>query len=333
MVARRDIVVLGASAGGVEVLSQVLADAASADVAFAVVVHMAADARTALPAILARSTGLECRLAEDDDALAPGRVLIAPPDRHLVVERGHVCVVNAPRENRARPAIDPLFRTAAIAYGPRVIAVGLSGVLDDGTAGAAAVRRRGGLVVVQDPDDALFADIPRNIIDHVGADHVAPSSAIGALVARLSAEEVEDHMPMGEDDDPAVAGQEELLRKAQNGTITHFTCPECSGTLWEVDEDGILRYRCRVGHVYSLEALRVAQGESVESALWIAMRSLEEQAGLIRRAAERSRGFKTPKIAARHDVRAEEVEGQARVIRGLLDQLSDLREQASSVGD
>jgi two-component system, chemotaxis family, protein-glutamate methylesterase/glutaminase len=331
--ARRDIVVLGASAGGVDVLAQVLADAADADAAFAVVVHMAANARTALPAILGRSTGLECRLAEDGDALTVGRVLIARPDRHLVVERDRVAVVNAPRENRARPAIDPLFRTASLAYGPRVIAVALSGVLDDGTAGAAAVRRRGGLVVVQHPEDALFADIPRNIIEHVGADYVIPSGEIGALVGRLSTEEVEDEMPIGEDEDPAVAGQEELLRKAMGGAITHFTCPECSGTLWEVDEDGVLRYRCRVGHVYSLEALREAQGEGVESALWIAMRALEEQAGLIRRAAERSRGFKTPGIAARHELRAEELEEQAQVIRGLLDQLSGLRERTASVGD
>ena len=330
--ARRDIVVLGASAGGVEVLSQVLSDAAGADAAFVVVVHMAANARTALPEILHRSTGLECRLADDGDLLECGQVLIAPPNRHLVVGRGSVAVVNAPRENRARPAIDPLFRTASIAYGPRVIAVALSGVLDDGTAGAAAVRRRGGVVVVQDPSDALFADIPRNIIEHVGADHVLPSAEIGGLVTRLSAEEVEDHMAFDEDEDPAVAEQGELLRKAQAGEITAFTCPECSGTLWEVDEDGILRYRCRVGHVYSIEALRAAQSEGVEAALWMAMRALEEQAGLIRRTAERSRGLNAPSAAVRHDLRAEEVEQRAKVIRELLDQLSGLRERAASAG-
>jgi two-component system chemotaxis response regulator CheB len=330
--ARRDIVVLGASAGGVDVLARVLADAAGADAAFAVVVHMASNARTALPEILHRATGLECRLAEDGDALAAGRVLIAPPDRHLVLRRDRVDVVNAPRENRARPAIDPLYRTAALAYGPRLIAVALSGVLDDGTAGAAAVRRRGGVVVAQDPDDALFADIPRNIIERVGADHVTPSDQIGALVTRLSTEEVADYMAMGEDEDPSVAGREELLRKAQNGQITHFTCPECSGTLWEVDEDGIFRYRCRAGHVYSLDALREAQGESVEAALWIAMRALEEQAALSRRVAERSRNLNTPRVA-RHDLRAEEIEEQAHVIRGLLDQLAGVRERAALAGD
>jgi two-component system chemotaxis response regulator CheB len=214
-----------------------------------------------------------------------------------------------------------------------VIAVALSGVLDDGTAGAAAVRRRGGVVVVQDPDDALFADIPRNIIEHVGADHVAPCSEIGRLIARLSTEEVEDSMPFGEDEDPAMAGQHELLQKAADGHITQFTCPECSGTLWEVDEDGIPRFRCRVGHVYSLEALQEAQGESVETALWIAMRALEEQAGLIRRAAERTRGHHAPTIAARHDQRADEVDRQVAVIRDLLDRLSGLRERAASAGD
>lgn len=331
--ARRDIVVLGASAGGVDVLSQVLADAAGADAAFAVVVHMAANARTALPDIVHRATGLDCRLAGDGDPLKPGRVLIAPPDRHLVVMRGSVAVVNAPRENRARPAIDPLFRTAALAYGPRVVAIALSGVLDDGTAGAAAVRRRGGVVVVQDPDDALFGDIPRNIIEHVGADHVLPSAEIGELVTRLSAEEVEDRMAFGEDEEPALARQDELLRKARSGKIIEFTCPECSGTLREVDEDGVPRYRCRVGHVYSPEALRAAQSDSVETALWVAMRALEEQAGIIRRSAERSRGHRAPSAAARYDLRAEEVEQRAHVIRDLLDQLSGLRESAGSAGN
>jgi two-component system chemotaxis response regulator CheB len=209
----------------------VLADADSADAVFVVVVHMAADARTVLPHIVTRATGLPAHLAEDGEELVPGTVLIAPPNRHTLVCRGSVAVVNAARENRARPAIDPLFRSAAAAYGPRVIAVALSGVLDDGTAGASAVRRNGGLVVVQSPEDALFADIPRNIIEHVGADHVLPSAEIGGLLRTLTEEDVEDQMAGDEITDPALADQNALLKQVERGSITHFTCPECSGTL------------------------------------------------------------------------------------------------------
>lgn len=259
--ARRDVVVLGASAGGIEVMARILADAAAADAAFVVVVHMGANARTALPHILARATGLDCRLAVDGDRLEHGRVLVAPPDRQVNVSRGFVRVVIAPSENRSRPAIDPVFRTAAAAYGPRVVAVALSGVLDDGTAGAAAVRRRGGIVVVQDPADALFADIPRNIIDHVGADHVLPAAEIGALLTRLTAEEVPDAVPEEHEDAPP-ADQDRPLDQAHGGEVTHFTCPECSGPLWAVVEDGILRFRCRVGHMYSPDALRADEIEA-----------------------------------------------------------------------
>ena len=324
--AKRDIVVVGASAGGIEAITRVLGGARSAEAAFVVVVHLAAHARTVLPEIVTRATGLPAHLAGDGEALVPGTVLIAPPGRHTLVCRGTVAVVNGPRENRARPAIDPLFRSAAAAYGPRVIAVALSGVLDDGTAGASAVRRNGGLVVVQSPDDALFADIPLNIIEHVGADHVLSSDDIGPLLLTLSEEEVEDQMAADEIPDPALADQDALLRQAERGAITHFTCPECSGTLWEVDEHGVPRYRCRVGHVYSPEALRAAQADGVETALWVAMRALEEQAGLTRRTADRSRALNTPSVASRFDQRAEEIQARIHVIRELLDQLAAIRE-------
>jgi two-component system chemotaxis response regulator CheB len=324
--ARRDIIVLGASAGGIEALTRVLHDADGADAAFVVVVHMAADARTVLPHIVTRSTGLPSRLAQDGEELEPGVVLIAPPGRHTLVCRGTVAVVNAPRENRARPAIDPLFRSAAAAYGPRVLAVALSGVLDDGTAGASAVRRNGGLVIVQSPDDALFADIPRNIIEHVGADHVLASAEIGNLLRTLTEEEVEDSMAADDVTDPALADQRTLLEQAQRGRITHFTCPECSGTLWEVDEHGVFRYRCRVGHVYSPEALRAAQADGVETALWVAMRALEEQAALTRRTAERSRSLNTPKSAALLEQRAEEIDARIHVLREVIDELTAIRD-------
>jgi two-component system chemotaxis response regulator CheB len=244
---------------------------------------------------------------------------------------GTVGTVVGPRENRARPAIDPLFRSAAAVCGPRVVAVVVSGVLDDGTAGARAVRDAGGTIVVQDPGEAVFAGMPRSVIDHVGADHVLPSAEIGPLLRALTREEVAEAMeeirPYG---DPSELEPQELQRLARAGTVSHFTCPECSGTLWEVDEQGLLQYRCRVGHAYSLQTLHAAQAEQVEAAMWVAMRALEERASLLRRTAEQSerRGSTRPAESLR--ARATEVDQRVDTLRHVLEQLGPVALPESS---
>jgi two-component system, chemotaxis family, protein-glutamate methylesterase/glutaminase len=186
-VAEGHIIIVGGSAGGVDALSslvQGLPDDLQAPVL--VVIHISPSGRGLLPEVLQRHTALRVAFAIDGEAIVAGRIYVAPPDQHLLVEDGRVCLTRAPRENHSRPAIDPLFRSAARVYGPRVIAVVLSGRLDDGTAGLRAVKECGGTTVVQDPDDATHPDMPRNALEQTLADHVAPCAQLGALLARLT---------------------------------------------------------------------------------------------------------------------------------------------------
>ena len=191
--AGHDIIVVGASAGGVEAL-QTLVRGLPADVpaAMFVVLHMSADAPSMLPQILNRAGPLPVAAAVDNEPIAPGRVYVAVPDHHLLIERGRVCLVRGPKENRSRPAVDPLFRSAARAYGSRVIGVVLTGALDDGTSGLQAVKGRGGLAVVQDPAEALYTGMPRSAMEHVAVDYCMPLAEIPALLARLAVEPAPD---------------------------------------------------------------------------------------------------------------------------------------------
>ncbi|MFL5619661.1 MAG: chemotaxis protein CheB [Gemmatimonadaceae bacterium] len=297
-VASKDIIVVGGSAGGVEALKS-LVEGLPADLHAAVlaVIHIPPTSPGRLPEILQRRANVRVTWAIDDELLVPGHVYVAPPDRHLVVEDSHVRLTRAPRENHTRPAIDPLFRSAALTYGPRVIGVVLSGRLDDGTAGLWAVKERGGTTVVQDPGDAAQPDMPRNALEHTVADHVVPCAQLGPLLTRLVAERVQhSDAPVS----PALALEVKIAMEAnalRNGVMslgptTPYTCPDCHGVLVRVDQGGIPRFRCHTGHAYALDSLLAAITESVESALWNALRSVEESILLLREAAVRERGAK-----------------------------------------
>jgi two-component system chemotaxis response regulator CheB len=236
-------------------------------------------------------------------------------------------VVRGPRENLVRPAIDPLFRSAAVAYGPGVIAVVLSGVRDDGAGGATAVSRRGGTVIVQDPDDALFADMPLNAIARDHPDYVLPIERIAPTIAELAAGalslevEMRDHS----DDEMSLEASYSALeidaieREGAPGDLTPFSCPECGGALWEIREGDLPRYRCRVGHAYATDSVFEDQSDSVDRALWIALRALLERAALSERIAMRARkGNGSGAMAERYDRLADEAHAQAAVIRDVL---------------
>jgi two-component system, chemotaxis family, protein-glutamate methylesterase/glutaminase len=325
---RRNVVVMGASAGGVEALLGAL-DTQVLEAAVLIVLHLAGDSHTLLPEILSRRTGMQARLAIDGDPLEAGRIVVAPPDHHLVIDDGAVRLWRGPRENRSRPAIDPLFRSAAAAYGPRVVGVILSGVLDDGSAGLAAVRAEGGLAVIQDPDDAMFSQMPRSALSRAGADHIVPLADICALLRELTEEEV---TAMPDHDDPSAdpeASAAEVQTEATSGTLTGLTCPECGGALWEHVEGSAHSYRCRVGHAYAPESLRAAQVESVENALWAAMRALEEQAAMSRRSAERLTS--SSRFRARLLARADESMAQAEIVRSFIAGVPEAADNAPRV--
>ena len=284
-----DIVVVGASAGGVEALRAIVSRLPEdLPAAVFVVLHVPAIATSVLPAILERAGDLPSAHAEDGAEIERGRIYVAPPDHHLLIQPGFMRVNRGPKENGYRPAIDPMFRTAAATYGSRVVGVILSGVLDDGTAGLAAVKTHGGRALVQDPGDALYPMMPTSAIDAAEPDLVAPADELADLITSLTHERVP--AGMAPTDDPLLDDEQyiEIDRGAsdrpQPGSPSGFVCPDCGGALWESEEaSGLLRFRCRTGHGYSIETLAAEQTDTVESALWAALRALEERAAMARR--------------------------------------------------
>ncbi|MBA4157015.1 MAG: chemotaxis protein CheB [Gemmatimonadetes bacterium] len=234
---------------------------------------------SALPQILSRNGPLPARHPADGERIEPGQIYIAPPDHHLVVKRGHLSLARGPKENSAPPAVDPMFRTAARAYGPGVIGVVLTGTLDDGTAGLMLVKRLGGTAVVQEPTEALYAGMPGSAARNVDVDHVLPLAGIPSCLVRLARQPVDAFAAFnpGEDtpDTPDIAEKIPMTTQPSEepGSVpSGFGCPECGGALWEKDADGFRRYRCRVGHGYTGEGLMVEQAEKLEQALWTALR-------------------------------------------------------------
>jgi two-component system chemotaxis response regulator CheB len=267
------------------------------------------------------------------EPLAHGAVTVAVPDRHLMVADGRIVLSRGPRENGHRPAVDVLFRSVARDAGRRVVAVVLSGALDDGAAGMIAVRARGGIGVAQDPADAMYASMPRHAAEVGGAEHVVPIEKVGELLAGLVTEEVatvEEPEPsdLMESEtaiaylDPAALNEED-----RPGTPSGFGCPSCHGALYAITEGGMERFRCRVGHAWSPEALAAEQGQALEGALWMALRGLEERAALSLRMGHRAQQRGHRISAATFQQRHDEAQQAAAVLRQLLLQ-GELDEEA-----
>ncbi len=285
-----DIIIVGASAGGVEALVKLVHDLpADLPAAVFVVLHIPADPPSLLPAILSRAGALPAVHPVDNTKIERGCIYIAPPDHHMLLELDHICVIRGPKENRHRPAVDPTLRSGALAYGPRVIGVILTGALDDGTAGLLAVKRHGGTAVVQDPKDALYPSMPQNAIEYVDVDYIVPLSQMAALLKRLVDETTADEAmyPVPQDMNNEVSAAA-MSRNASNehehiGIPSVYSCPECGGVLWEIQDNGLLRFRCRVGHAFTSETMLAQQDEALEEALWTALKTLEEHASLTQR--------------------------------------------------
>jgi two-component system chemotaxis response regulator CheB len=321
--ADRDVVVVGASAGGVEALTNLVA-ALPADLpaSLFVVLHVPATGTSALPDILARNGPLPASHAKDGEPIEQRRIYVAPPDHHLLLRGDHVHLARGPRENGHRPAVDPLFRSAAREHASRVVGIVLSGALDDGTAGLLAIKARGGVAVVQEPEDALYPAMPDNAIAHVEVDHVLPAAAIAGMLARLAAEPAMEPSSPANDELKVEVEMEgfsiEALEGNHPGQPSAFSCPDCNGVLWEIQDGGLVKFRCRVGHAWSPESLLTQQSEALEGALWVALRSLEERAALARKLAEpaRRRGHRI--TASRFQEQAQEAQQAARLVRQLL---------------
>ena len=250
--AKRDIVVIGASSGGVEALMRLMGDLPAS---VFVVVHLPQEHPSVLARLLDRAGPLEAKNAEDGEEMTPGRVYVAPPDHHLLLEDGRVRLTRGPKENRHRPAVDALFRTAAVAQGPRVVGVVLTGAHDDGTAGLFAIKRRGGGAIVQDPKEALFPGMPESALSFVDVDYCLPLGKMAPLLARLAHEDVPDRergaypVPDDMELEARVAGLDPSTINSDErpGELSHFTCPECTGPPYEIEDGKLVRFRCRWG--------------------------------------------------------------------------------------
>jgi two-component system chemotaxis response regulator CheB len=320
-----DIIAIGASAGGVEALTKLVKNLPSdLPAAVFVVLHVPSHGTSVLPQILNRAGSLKAAHARDGEAIEYGRIYVAPPNHHLLVKRGKIRLTRGPRENGHRPAVDPLFRTAARAYGRRSVGVVLSGSLDDGTAGLMAVKSRDGVAVVQDPEEALFSGMPSSAIENVAVDYILPLSDIGAILIKLAYDKVEEEEEkpvspeMEIESDMAELELDALHKDDRPGNPAGFACPGCGGALWELNEGNLLRFRCRTGHAYSPKTLLAEQSESLEEALWVALRALEESSALGHRMAKRARDRNHTTSAARFEEQAQEALQRATLIRDVL---------------
>jgi two-component system chemotaxis response regulator CheB len=289
---KRDIIVIGASAGSMEMLLAIIAGLPeNLPVTILVVLHIPANSPSRLKDILGRVSSLPVIAPEDGDPIVSGCIYVPTPDRHLLVENDRIRVTRGPKENRARPAVDALFRSAAYSFGQRVIGIVLSGNLDDGTAGLWAIKDRGGIAIVQSPEEALFPSMPKSALEHVDVDYILPSSDIPATIVRFVQEPImaterdqnsnaanslstEIKTAMGED--PIVAGTFDL------GAVSLLTCPECHGVLIEIKEGSLVRFRCHTGHAFSSQALFGQTNQAIDKHIWNALRAIDEKITLLR---------------------------------------------------
>jgi two-component system chemotaxis response regulator CheB len=318
----RDVVAVGASAGGVEAL-RALAAGLPPDYpgAVLVVLHVPRQAPSALPRILARSGPLPAGEARDGERVHAGRIYVAPGDHHLLLLDGHLRLSRGPAENGHRPAVDPLFRSVARAAGRRAIGVVLSGARDDGAAGLAAIAARGGTTVVQDPADALSPWMPQAALDRAGADHIVPAAKIGGLIAGITAMTLPPEKPAVPDPmlEAEVAAADLFpITSDRLAPPAGYGCPDCGGSLFLIEDRPIPRFRCRVGHAWSPESLLDEQAEVLEGALWMALRALEEKTTLSRRMADSRPGSMS---GTRFREMADDAESASKTLRTLIARL------------
>ncbi|MFL5483460.1 MAG: chemotaxis protein CheB [Gemmatimonadaceae bacterium] len=326
---KKDIVVIGASAGGIEALTELVSKLPSTiPASIFVVVHIPEGATSVLPKILARHGKLPATHPRDGDRIEKGRIYVAPPSSHLMLGTKRMHLVRGPREHGVRPAVDPLFRSAGLRFGQRVVGIVLSGNLDDGTAGLETIKARGGTTLVQDPEEAQYRGMVDSAIRNGCADEILPAGKIADRLVELAGEEIDQEEMVMADSDDTIEEEKELAISEldfdqlhgddQPGLVSAFVCPDCSGTLWELTDSDTLRFRCRVGHAFALDSMLARQQDAIETAFWIALRALEERGALMRRLVRRAERSGHRAGIQRYNEEAKTVAERAKTIRDII---------------
>lgn len=323
------IVVIGASSGGIEALRTLFLKLNSGlNAVFLVVLHFPQDAKSSLPQILSRKTAIPVDHAQDYEIIQSNHIYIAPPGRHLILEDNHLRLIFSPRINHTRPAIDPLFESAANIFGPRVVGIILSGMLYDGSKGLFNIHKAGGLTIVQAPEEATFPDMPINAMQYGHVDYSLPVEEIAALINRTlnpaTLEKGEDPVlppdpDLSEDEPGQIQHDFDAFVKGEASSQSSIlTCPDCGGVLWEFQDGEVIRYRCHTGHIFNAENLLSIQDNNLESAFWTAIRLLIEKAAVARRLATRARKKGQDQLASSYDEQSELTSKQANILHDFL---------------
>ncbi|MCL1468460.1 chemotaxis protein CheB [Argonema galeatum] len=322
-----DIIVIGTSAGGLKALGALVGTLPTdIDAALFIVQHLAADKPSILPKILADVGSLPASHPSDGEPIQKGRIYVAPPDHHLLVNQGSMRVVRGPQENRFRPAIDALFRSAARAYGSRVVGVVLTGYLDDGTVGLQAIKKQGGVAIVQDPKEAEYPSMAKNALRYVKVDRCLPLAEIPDLLVQLSNQPAtEEAYPVTEEIEieSRIAEQQmntqEFLENVEAiGTRTTYTCPECNGSIWQIGKEEPVRFRCHIGHSFTANVFLSEQTQNIENALWSAVRAMEEKVTFSRQMSGRMKNYNLQSAAAKYEDHAKSLDAEVSLIRGII---------------
>jgi len=319
----RDIIVVGASAGGINALKEFVRFLpADFKGSVFVVLHIPAYTETYLPHILSKAGPLKAEIPKDGETIEPGKIYVAPNDHHMLLEGSKVIVRRGPKENRFRPSIDALFRSAAYVYGPRVIGVVLSGFLDDGTSGLWSIKRMGGLAIIQDPNDAEQPQMPENVLTYVEVDYTVSAIDMGPLISGLVTQGAPEKIKLSEKEmkllkmEIVIATRDNAFEMGiiDMGEFTPFTCPECHGALVRLVEGNIIRFRCHTGHAYTASSLLADVSQSVEDMLWQSMRAMEEMSLLLKNTAKHFEDMNNREAASLFQKQADDSAKRARII-------------------
>ena len=319
---KHDLIVIGASAGGVEALINIVRELpADLRATVFIVLHIARQGTSMLPEILSRAGNLPATFPQSGQIFEQGNIYVAPNDRHLLIKDGYMTLTTGPRENGFRPSIDSLFRTAANMYGSRVVGVILTGLLDNGSAGIANIKEQGGIAIVQEPSDAMFSSMPENALKVIKADYILPLSQIPQILVELTMTDADEQANETIGEDPAESGEANYIYQRDEGLVSDIACPECGGVLVEYKsgkDKQLVRFECRVGHRYSLQSMQQHHSEKAEAALWAAVRSLEENITISHRMIESAIKLNNEISKEFYEEKIEETKQHADIIRQIL---------------